>query len=114
MKKIKYIMLIAALLSLCSNDASASIRDRAREAFTTMPVSVQSAGYMNQLQSYDEAFFNSETYMSLPYKVRMEYRDENTNEGTEPEKQYGLPVKNPTVAGYTYRKNLEKRNNRKR
>ena len=73
MKKIKHIALLGILLSICCTGASADIIDRAQDAFTTMPVSVQSAGYMNQLHSYDEAFFNSDTYMSLPYRVRMEY-----------------------------------------
>ena len=106
MRNFKYILLIGVLMFLSCNYASAGIRDRARDAFTTMPVSVQSAGYMNQLQSYDEAFFNSDTYMSLPYKVRMEYRNENKYAVKEPENQYGLPVKNPLGEGYSYQENL--------
>lgn len=110
MKKIKYILLMSALLSLSSSGAFADITNRARSAFTTLPVSVQSAGYMNQLQSYDEAFFNSETYMSLPYKVRMEYRGENQNSVSEPENPYGLHVKNPMGEGYSYQEKLADKN----
>lgn len=110
MNKLKYVALIGILLSFSCSNASAGIRDRARDAFTTMPVSVQSAGYMNQLHSYDEAFFNSDSYMSLPYKVRMEYRNENKYAVKEPENQYGLPVKNPLGEGYSYQENLANQN----
>lgn len=110
MSKIKYLTLFGILLSICTGSADATIVDRARDAFTTLPVSVQSAGYMNQLQSYDEAFFNSDMYMSLPYKVRMEYRNENKYAVKEPENQYGLPVKEPLKETYAYQENMANRN----
>lgn len=110
MNNIKYIALFGILLSFCAGSANATIVDRARDAFTTLPVSVQSAGYMNQLQSYDEAFYNSDMYMSLPHKVRTEYRNENKYAVKEPENQYGLPVEEPLRGTFAYQENMANRN----
>ena len=53
------------------------IYQKAQQALLTMPTAVQASGYMNQLNSYDEAFHNMDMQMMMPYKERIAYRFAN-------------------------------------
>ena len=48
-----------------------------QDALMVLPTALQTAGYANQLNSYDEAFHNMDMQMMLPYKQRMAYRFAN-------------------------------------
>jgi len=50
---------------------------RYQDALAVMPVAAQTAGYINQLNSYDEAFQNMDMHMMMPYKDRIAYRFAN-------------------------------------
>lgn len=62
--------------------ASASVAanpmyNRYQDALMVLPTAIQTAGYTNQLNSYDEAFHNMDMQMMMPYKQRMAYRFAN-------------------------------------
>ena len=72
-----------SLLNTVSLNASSGsvganpIYNRYRDALTVLPTAIQTAGYTNQLNSYDEAFHNMDLQMMMPYKKRMAYRFAN-------------------------------------
>lgn len=70
---------IYSLLSSISSSASSmsSMYQKAQSALLTMPTALLAGGYLNQLNSYDEAFHNSDMQMMLPYKTRIAYRYAN-------------------------------------
>ena len=66
---------INALLSKISAFSSASqMYQKAQNALLTMPTALLVGGYLNQLNSYDQAFQNMDMQMMLPYKTRIAYK----------------------------------------
>ena len=65
------------LRNMPAGNSISAIKMKAQEALLVLPTAVQASGYLNQLNSYDEAFHNTDMHMMMPYKDRIAYRFAN-------------------------------------
>ena len=77
------------VVSLSQSPSVNPMYKKSQEALMVMPTAIQVSGYMNQLNSYDEAFHNTDMLMMMSKKDRIAYKFANRYAFSDNSGDYG-------------------------